>query len=195
MKAITIYDPWATLAALKQKQYETRDWPIKYRVPIAIHAAKSTKPWHMDFCWDEPFYTALKERHAGGGITFYPGCIVAIGNLADCSKVVSTLRKDGKLTWVRLKNGQIIEGNELAFGDYTLGRYAWKLEDVHQLIVPIQTKGYQRIWNWDETPHLVTIDPFKCGRTKIWTPRGVISGSITESITEDVISGLEVIAK
>ena len=39
MKAITIWQPWASLIACGAKKYETRSWPTKYRGPIAIHAA------------------------------------------------------------------------------------------------------------------------------------------------------------
>lgn len=39
MKAITIWQPWASLIACGAKKYETRGWPTKYRGPIAIHAA------------------------------------------------------------------------------------------------------------------------------------------------------------
>ncbi len=40
MKAITIWQPWASLLACGAKQYETRSWATSYRGPIAIHAAK-----------------------------------------------------------------------------------------------------------------------------------------------------------
>lgn len=40
MKAITIWQPWASLLAMGIKQYETRSWATSYRGPIAIHAAK-----------------------------------------------------------------------------------------------------------------------------------------------------------
>ena len=39
MKALTIWQPWASLIARGVKQYETRSWATKYRGPIAIHAA------------------------------------------------------------------------------------------------------------------------------------------------------------
>ena len=194
MKAITIYDPWATLAALKQKKYETRDWPTKYRGPIAIHAAKSTKPWHMDFAWDEPFYSALKERHHDFGVRFFPGCILTICNLTDCQQVVSLEKENGKPILATLENGETIEGDELFFGDYTPGRYAWKLENVQSLAEPIPAKGHQQLWNWDETPHMVAIDPWVIGPTKIWTPRGVCSGKRIAPGKEDSMIGLEVMA-
>ena len=192
MKAITLYDPWASLMELRKKKNETRDWPNNYRGPIAIHAAKSKKPWHMDFSWDEPFYSALEERHEGGSIRFYPGCILAIGRLTDCQKVVSVAKIGGKTIRAALENGEAITGDELAFGDYSLGRYIWKMEDVHPLAEPIPAKGYQRTWNWDETPHLVAIDPWVIGTTKIWTPRGVYSGKRIEPGKEDSMVGLEV---
>lgn len=40
MKALTIWQPWASLLACGVKKYETRSWATQYRGPIAIHAAK-----------------------------------------------------------------------------------------------------------------------------------------------------------
>ena len=40
MKAITIWQPWASLLACGGKRFETRSWATSYRGPIAIHAAK-----------------------------------------------------------------------------------------------------------------------------------------------------------
>jgi hypothetical protein len=42
MKAITLYQPWATLAAIEDKGFETA---TKHRGPIAIHAAKIFLRW------------------------------------------------------------------------------------------------------------------------------------------------------
>ena len=39
MKALTIWQPWASLLVSGQKKYETRSWATAYRGPIAIHAA------------------------------------------------------------------------------------------------------------------------------------------------------------
>src|SRR6266496_247116 len=40
MKAISLWQPWATLMALNFKKVETRIWETKYRGPLAIHAAQ-----------------------------------------------------------------------------------------------------------------------------------------------------------
>ena len=42
MKAITIWQPWASLLACGGKRFETRSWATSYRGPIAIHAAKKS---------------------------------------------------------------------------------------------------------------------------------------------------------
>ena len=39
MKALTLYEPYATLVALNLKKIETRGWRTNYRGPLAIHAA------------------------------------------------------------------------------------------------------------------------------------------------------------
>lgn len=41
MKAITVWQPWATLLATGQKHNETRSWKTSYRGEILIHAAKT----------------------------------------------------------------------------------------------------------------------------------------------------------
>lgn len=40
MKALTLCQPWASLIAWGEKQYETRSWSTDYRGLLAIHASK-----------------------------------------------------------------------------------------------------------------------------------------------------------
>jgi ASCH domain. len=40
IKAISIMQPWAWLIVNGHKDIENRDWPTKYRGPVAIHAGK-----------------------------------------------------------------------------------------------------------------------------------------------------------
>lgn len=42
-----------------------------------------------------------------------------------------------------------IEGNELIFGDYTPGRYAWILDNIESLSEPIEAKGHLGLWNYN----------------------------------------------
>lgn len=40
MKALTLWQPWASLVALGVKTIETRSWSTSHRGPLAIHASK-----------------------------------------------------------------------------------------------------------------------------------------------------------
>ena len=43
----------------------------------------------------------------------------------------------------------IPEGDELLFGDFTLGRWMWELSDVQPLDPPIPARGHQGLWNFE----------------------------------------------
>ena len=143
MKALTILQPYASLVAEQLKTIETRSWATKYRGPLAIHTGKS-------------FYNGgiNPSKH---GITLplhsmHLGYVIAIVDLVDCvkisGKVTIKLCGEDQLAFAVLDNGAKIEGNELAFGDYTYGRYAWILANVRR-IEPVSAKGMQRIWEWE----------------------------------------------
>ncbi|MGS0745573.1 ASCH domain-containing protein [Syntrophomonas erecta subsp. sporosyntropha] len=187
MKALTVYQPWASLIALGEKRIETRGWYTKYRGPLAIHAAATCKAKYMDLAWQEPFYSALLPLHKPNptnptlkAVINYPWMsIIGICNLVDCVSITSEF-----VAGLSVK--------ERVFGDYTLGRFAWTLKDVYPLKEPIAVRGRQRLWNWDETEHQICIDPFIVGGTRIWTPRGVRSGKTVAKPDEDAVMGLEV---
>lgn len=138
MKALTIYEPWASLVALGAKKIETRSWPTKYRGPLAIHAGKTIRTEFMNLAWKEPFYSALKPLHnrvdGRPGIRYHFGCVIAIAQLVDC---------------VEVRSDNVPSGPERYFGDYRRGRYMWILRDVKRLDKPIPARGHQRLWDWD----------------------------------------------
>jgi hypothetical protein len=133
MKAITILQPWASLIACGAKRIETRSWATQYRGRIAIHAAKDQdkkgeRIRHI-VARAEQYGIIIPEMHFGA--------IIAIATLTHCLKInesqIYYLEKD--------------KSKELAFGDFTPGRYAWILDNI-QAIKPVPAKGMQRIWNW-----------------------------------------------
>ena len=140
MTAITIKQPWATLIALGEKKLETRSWQTKYRGPIAIHAGKAID---KEVCTSREIAKVL-NKHGITLISDLPtGSVVAIAHLKDCYKVIEDFG-DSAYT-----NGPVIRSNEYPFGDYTEGRYAWKLERIKALDEPVKTKGQLSLWNWD----------------------------------------------
>lgn len=163
MKALTILQPWASLIASGAKRIETRCWKTNYRGPIAIHAGKSCKPFHMNIAFQEPFYSALKFQtgvmldqgpEGSDKRILYPcpGSVIAIAELVDCIKITerTTQIMTGKIVKAKLygRYGKIIKGNELEFGDYEPGRYTWILTNIRK-IDPMPAKGMQRIWEWE----------------------------------------------
>lgn len=131
IKAITLWQPWASLIAHHTKHYETRSWHTTYRGWLAIHAAKR-KP---------EGFTAAANVLGEVGYTKWSqlptGCVVAVARLVD---VLST---DDRAFVERLHE------QERAFGNFSRGRYAWQLADVRRLETPIAVTGRQGLWDWD----------------------------------------------
>jgi len=139
VKAITLTQPWATLVAIGAKRIETRSWWHQYRGRLAIHAAKAMPDWAMDICAEEPFRSVLLAAGIAGVCVLPRGAVIATCRLADClpTDAVSPFR---------------LTEQELAFGDYAAGRWAWILEDVKILPDRIPAKGMLGLWEWNELP-------------------------------------------
>lgn len=144
MKAITLWQPWATLLACGAKQYETRSWATKYRGPIAIHASIKTG------IKVSPEFAKVVDEYCS---KFPLGYIIATAELVDCHKIVRYggrgMSSDGP-GWLETEDGIYLPTEqELLFGDWTPGRYAWEVVNVKMLPEPIPAKGHQRLWNWE----------------------------------------------
>ena len=162
MKAITIRQPWASLLACGAKQYETRSWATKYRGAIAIQAGKirlSLNKFVYDVGVD--FTTraelALDEHGIFPGENHYDGlpygAVIATAELVGCHKIVRYGGRGCASTdpgWLVSEDGQIYEPTEqeILFGDWTPGRYAWELANVQMLPEPVLVRGQQGLWNW-----------------------------------------------
>ena len=133
MKCLTIRQPWATLIALGEKQFETRSWRTSYRGELAIHAGMTID---TAVCRMEPYQSVL-ARHGFTAENLPKGAIIAVSRLADCCEVTPEQMQQG---WPG--------GNEYLFGDYTEGRFAWKLEAVSPLVHPVSAKGRLGFWEY-----------------------------------------------
>jgi hypothetical protein len=142
MKAISLWQPWATLIAIGAKKIETRSWETAHRGQIAIHAAKRWDRGLDLMCESEPFASALNFMDAHRERYALPlGAIVAVAHLDVC--VLSS----GGASRGFLIDGTIVKDPEFSFGDYSPGRFAWKLSNVRKLPVPLPWAGSQRIFN------------------------------------------------
>lgn len=147
MKAITIIQPWATLIATGEKKFETRSWSTKHRGEIAIHAGKKI---NKEACSKPEIKEAL-DRHGYTVDNLPTGAVVATALLNECYEVIRENseaqmvmfdKTNGTKFWEVNKNG-----NEFAFGDFSLGRYAWEMAEVELMDKPLPAKGQQGLWN------------------------------------------------
>ena len=155
MKALTILQPWASLIACGAKKIETRSWPTKYRGPLAIHAGKVMPDEFADLACGNPLFrkTLLDAGILMSFVNMPFGSVIAIADLVDCREIYgrTCVGNEQKPIGALLRNdahGIEVTGNEIAFGDYTPGRFAWILQNVRQ-IEPIRARGYQRLWHWE----------------------------------------------
>lgn len=122
MRAISLWQPWASAMAALLKNNETRSWETKFRGMVAIHAAKR---WTKD---EQGFYLRHKDRVLlPTKIPF--GAIVAVGRLVDCVPTESV--------------SDAVSEREYSWGNYEIGRFAWKFEDLRALATPIPFRGAQ----------------------------------------------------
>lgn len=151
MKAFTVYQPYGSLIAYLAKIYETRARRTNYRGPVAIHAG--LKHPYLWIC-NLPRSTtdAMIETLGGADLRDLPrGCVIATAELVECHGIcvdpkthrVSLFDSKGQQSGISLCS------QELIFGDFRSGRYAWELANVKILAEPIPTRGYQGLWNWE----------------------------------------------
>lgn len=162
MKALTLWQPWASLLACGAKKYETRSWATSYRGKIAIHAAKKD-PCRLPLLGSEEFEKEVRkvmdEKLIEGWCLLPLGCIIATAELVGCYKITSTSENEygnGSIIFCEYSDGKShgiigysVEETEILFGDFKPGRYAWEFKNMKMLDEQIPAKGKQRIWNWE----------------------------------------------
>ena len=127
--ALTMWQPWACLVELGHKPWETRGRKAPERLMgrrIAIHAA-ARKPRINDVSEEE--YEAISD--AFGFCNYIDrlplGVVVCTAVLSECHPVEEVTHD--------------------LFGDYSPGRWAWKLDDIRPVEPHVPAKG-QQLWGW-----------------------------------------------
>lgn len=146
MKVITIRQPWATLIAIGEKEFETRSWQTKYRGTIAIHAGKQIDKAALDYV---TIMTALLRHGIKSHKELPTGAIIATADLIECHKIKADYFPVYDEEKAVTENGLLIDGDEYWCGDYTEGRFAWQLASVKQ-IEPIPAKGQLSLWEYPD---------------------------------------------
>jgi len=147
MKVISLLQPWASLSVLGHKKIETRSWNTKYRGELLIHASarKSAELRGIMLDFQQEFFHLNLPRFED--LPF--GAIIGKVNLID------TFQFNAVRGMIQNNMSCFIAGNkvefserELAFGDYSPGRYGWLLSDPVIFEKPIPAKGKLGLWDF-----------------------------------------------
>lgn len=133
MKAITIWQPYASLIPKGLKGYETRGFRTHYRGPLLIHAGKRPMNWIMNNVERDALEVAIRAFGAEAFMDLPIGCAICVVDLTDCIEMTPEFIAKQSPT-------------ELAVGDWKPGRFAWKLENP-RLIEPVKIFGKQGLWD------------------------------------------------
>lgn len=135
MKALSLWEPWATLVMIGAKQFETRGWSTRYRGHIVIHAAKHDR--ELKAALNQPPYrSVLFEAGYSKPEHFKLGCALGVVEL------------------VGIQPSEEVRGaisqQERAFGDYADKRFAWQLANIRTFEQPILMKGQQGLFDVEQ---------------------------------------------
>lgn len=153
MRALSLWQPWASLVACGAKRWETRSWGTGYRGPLLIHAAQkkpprtsySANPAHPVELPSDVVLTMVEALGIAEFETLPRGGIVAVAELVACEHLVRDEQRH-ELLYAAYGLSVGLAARELLFGDWALGRWVWKLDRVRPISPLVPTPGRQRLW-------------------------------------------------
>lgn len=134
MKAISLWQPWASLWLSPAKIHETRHWETRHRGQLLVHAAKKfvkDVPAELDGILHSEF-----GHH--WGIDLPTGAVVGVVNLTICVRTADLYLNRSDLADEQL--------TDYACGDHSYGRFAWRRSSYRRFNNPVPFRGHQSIF-------------------------------------------------
>jgi phage N-6-adenine-methyltransferase len=128
VKAISLWQPWASLIPLGLKHYETRSWKTSYRGKLLICSTAANSKQHKQYL------KICDELELPPWENFLHGKAIALCELTDCIPMTAVFIARQSQT-------------EILCGDWQVGRYAWKLENIQPIAEPFVVKGKQGLFD------------------------------------------------
>lgn len=170
MKALSLWQPWASLLVHGKKRVETRGRALNHRGPLLIHAAKKWDGSLQRGCLLPPFRSALAmfgvpgnghnwtpadldAQRVGWGMPF--GAIIGCVEVVRCGPthhVCTTPKGFPNNHPPRFEDGSdghewlVISQDEWEFGNYGPGRFAILCENPVAFAKPIPYRGSQGLF-------------------------------------------------
>jgi activating signal cointegrator 1 len=144
VRAISLWQPWASAVAVGSKRFETRSWPFPKNLEGEVIAIHASKRWQRDEReWAEDLQELGFNLGFEAGSTPPLGAIVATARLARCFPTEHLYPSD----FAPFADWSDPKQVEYQLGNYAPGRVAWKFSEVRRLDVPIPCIGRQGFWN------------------------------------------------
>lgn len=130
MKAISLWQPWASMIKYGYKKVETRSWYTTYRGDLLICSGKKKNMELRDY-FQDILLPLIPLKLSYENLPF--GNALVICKLEDCFKMSEeNISKQSDL--------------ELQMGHWEVGRYAWQLSDIRPLYYPFPVIGRQGLF-------------------------------------------------
>lgn len=172
MKALSLWQPWASAVALGLKHYETRGWKPPAALVgqvVAIHAAKKKD---ADCClrWvqhklgiprnimDMPSTDSFNRMKTDAAFADYEA--LPFGAIVCLVRIVRVWTTEG----VKLR----LSDAEISWGDYGPERFAWELELVYKFDTPIPFTGAQGFFNFEIPAAWVKAEADRAGQPHLY---------------------------
>lgn len=146
MKAISIWEPWASLSGTGAKTFETRGWFTKHRGPLLICAARKRDPESLKLIELPEFQLGLAPLARNPSGRMFGAKRVTVNDLAFGQAVcVVELLYCQRTELLRPEDYR----DEIMFGDYSKGRFAWKFKLIKKVFPVFYVKGAQGLFDVD----------------------------------------------
>lgn len=148
MRALTIWQPYASLIMVEAKPYEFRSWEAPaaaQNTRIVIHAAVRV-PTMREMVDSQEWAMETHGKSLGGGMT----------DLAKAMDLYDRWKRSGRPDDVfprgvglgTAKLGVPIKASEISEGLWPEDTWAWPLTDIKPFDKPVPARGYQGFWRW-----------------------------------------------
>jgi hypothetical protein len=128
LKAISLWQPWASLWLSPNKLHETRHWATTYRGALLVHAAKK-------FVKDvDPELEDILDSEFGHHWDLPTGALIGIVNLV-------------AIVPVHTLPPEHADSDDYQCGDFSEGRFAWRRGTYRRFPEPIPYRGQQALFD------------------------------------------------